>query len=366
MIACDGCMRRTWLLERLGGYLEYRRRRVEEVLALEDRILIGFWLEVAERRGLRDEIEREYYAYGPAQARTARAAAAAAGLELICLCDPAYPERLRRLSGPPAVLHVVGGMGRFLKLAEADPVAIVGTRRPTIYGTEVAAVLARGVGVSGMSVVSGMAIGIDAAAHRGALVGGGGTIAVLPRNAAVPYPKQNRRLYKQILLDGVAVSELGMGSSVWKWGLIARNRVIAALSLLTVVVQGRGHSGALTTARLAGEIGCPVGAVPGSVLVPQSEGPLKLLRDGATLIRGPQDVLDAVCGEGVRVAPDPAVAALTAEQHVVLEALRGGADTLAALGRLGVGGTRLLELLAELELSGCVRRGVGGRYVSMA
>lgn len=361
--ACDACLRRTWLVERVSGYLEYQRRRIDDILSLEDQTLIDFWQEIGDRRGVDDGLARAYAAFGGAAAEAAREQAQAAGLELICVCDPAYPERLRRLFGPPAVLHVAGGMSRFLALADADPVAIVGTRRPTIYGTDAARLLGRGVSVSGLALVSGMAIGIDAAAHRGALAGGGRTIAVLPGSAAEPYPKTNRQLYTQILRNGVAVSELGTGASVRKWTLLARNRIIAGLSELTVVVQGKSHSGALTTARLARKAGCRVGVVPGSILVSQSEGPHGLLKEGAVLIRDPQDVLDAVFGTGARTTLDPVLNGLSDEQRAVIEAIRAGADSLAALTRDGVAGGEVMAVLAELELAGCVRRAVGGRYV---
>ncbi|MDE3130490.1 MAG: DNA-protecting protein DprA [Acidobacteriota bacterium] len=363
MTACDSCVRRTWLLERLSGYLEFQRRRVEVILSFEDQLLIDCWLEIAERKGIEDDLRREYERFGAAQAEAMRLDAAADGLELVCLCEAAYPERVRRLFSPPAVLHVAGGMRRFLELAAADPVAIVGTRRPTLYGTDVARLLGRGASVSGLSVVSGMAAGVDAAAHRGALAGGGRTIAVLPGCAAVPYPKTNQQLYRQILRNGVAISELGAAAPVRKWTLIARNRIVAALAELTVVVQGRTRSGALRTAEFAQMLGCRLGAVPGSVLVPQSEGPHDLLLKGAALIRSPQDVLDAVCGVGERALFDPARSGLSDAQRAVFAAIRGGADTVAALDRAGSGGGALLMVLAELELAGCVRRATGGRYV---
>lgn len=363
MAACDGCLRRTWLIERVSGYLEYQRGGVDQLLGVEDRALIELWQEISERRRAVDDLAGEYAAFGSAGAELARERAAGAGLELICCCDAAYPGRLRRLAGPPAVLHVAGGMSRFLELAQADPVAIVGTRRPTAYGADVARLLGRGASVSGLCVVSGMAVGIDAAAHRGALAGGGRTIAVLPGSAARPYPRTNHQLYRELLRNGVAISEMGVDASVRKWSFIARNRVIAALAELTIVVQGKSRSGALSTARLAREVGCRLGAVPGSVLLPQSEGPHSLLRDGAVLIRDPQDVLDAVFGAGARAAADPALTALRDEQRSVLDAIRSGADTIAALSSAGVGGGEMLTLLAELELTGCVRRVTGGRYV---
>ncbi len=178
----------------------------------------------------------------------------------------------------------------------------------------------------------------------------------------MPYPKENRQLYNGILRNGVAVSELAVGASVRKWTPIARNRIIAALSELTIVVQGRSRSGSLNTATLARKAGCRIGAVPGSALVPQSEGPHKLLREGAVLIRDSQDVLDAVCGVGARAAVDPVVAALSPEGRAVLAAIRGGANTVAELSRADVADGPVLALLAELELAGCIRRVAGGRY----
>jgi DNA processing protein len=363
MPACDACLRRTWLVDRVSGYLEFQRNRIDDVLSLQDQPLIGSWQEKCERGPAEGELAREYQQFGAAGAEFARLRAQTAGLELLCACEAIYPHRLRRLFGPPAVLHVAGGLSRFLELAADDPVAIVGTRRPTIYGTDVAAVLGRGVSVSGLCVVSGMAIGVDAAAHRGALAGGGRTIAVLPGCAAEVYPKTNRRLYEQILRNGVAVSEFGPGAPVRKWTLLARNRIIAALSELTIVVQGKNRSGALHTAQAARNVGSRLGAVPGSVLVAQSEGPHQLLRQGAALIRNPQDVLDALFGAGQRAVLDPSLNGLRAEQRALLEAIRSGADTLAALANRGGEGADALILLAELELAGCVRRATGGRYV---
>lgn len=364
MAACDACIRRTWLLERLSGYLEFQRRRVEVILSFEDQMLIDCWLEIAERRGWSQNVHAEYERYGAASAEACRQAAEAAGVEQICLCENAYPERLRKLFSPPAVIHVAGGMQRFLELVDSDPVAIVGTRRPSVYGTEVARFLGRGISVSGLSVISGMAMGVDAAAHRGALAGGGRTIAVLPGSAAEPYPKTNHQLHSQILRSGVAISELGPGAQVRRWGLVARNRIVAALAEMTVVVQGRSGSGALITAEFAKELGHRVGAVPGSVMSPQSQGPHELLRSGAALIRDAQDILDAICGVGECRVLDPARSGLDDAQLEVLQAICQGADTVAALQRAKVGGAALLMLLAELELAGCVRRTTGGRYVA--
>ncbi|HET9094906.1 MAG TPA: DNA-processing protein DprA [Solirubrobacteraceae bacterium] len=375
MGACDRCLRRTWLLERLGGHLDFRAERIELVLAAPTETLLAGWLEVETRRRRRRpkegsvprpaDLPAGYERFDRTRARAQRRAAAAAGLDLVCRCDPAYPERLRRLDAPPAVLHVAGGLRRFLDLAAADPVAIVGTRRPTLYGSDVAGRLGRDLSLSGLTVISGLATGVDAAAHRGALTGGGRALAVLPGCAAEPYPRANRQLHRRLVDTGAVVSELGPGASVRRWTLVARNRLIAALSELTVVVQAGTRSGSLRTAEFAQAAGGRVGAVPGSVLIPQSEGPHELLRRGACLIHNAQDILDAVCGVGVRpAAPRPAAVGLGRPQREVLDAIRAGADTVAALAAQGVGGGGLLALLGELELAGCLRRQPGGRYVT--
>jgi DNA processing protein len=359
MGACEACLRRTWLLGRIGGYLEYARGRLEGALSLDDRSLIELCHGQAG-----DLVSREYADFDGAQADAARARAEVSGLELVCVCKPTYPDCLLELQSPPAVLHVAGGMRRFLSLASADPVAVVGARQATEYGRDVATLLGRGISASGLTVVSGMAKGVDAAAHRGALLAGGRTVAVLPGSAAEPYPKQHRSLHAEIVGRGVAVSELGPGMPTYKWTFIARNRVIAALSKLTIVVQARADSGALTTVGYARDLRRIVGAVPGSVLIRQSDGPNTQLARGAVLISGPQDVLDTIYGVGARTATNPNLVGLDSLALSVLEAVAGGADTIGAITRDGVESGQALTALATLELAGVVRRGAGGRYVA--
>jgi len=354
-------MRRTWLLGRVSAYLQFQRKRLEDILTLGDEQLITLW---ANR--VRDGLEHEYEDFDRSRAEGARARAEAAGLELVCRCDAAYPQSLLRLRTPPAVLHVAGGMARFLELAQADPVALIGSRRATGYGQEIAHALGRGCSASGLCVVSGMAIGADACAHRGALAAGGHTVAVLAGCACAPYPKANSGLHGKILASGAAVSEFGPGTALRGWTFIARNRIIAGLARLTVVVQGRADSGALSTAAFARGLGRPVGAVPGAVSVGQSEGPNQLLAVGAVMIRDAQDVLNAVFGAGVRDAESAGRAGLGSGQVALLEAIANGADTAGALTRAGVGGRHMLVILAELELAGCVRRAAGGRYIVTA
>ncbi len=354
--ACDACMARSWLVGRLSGNLEPARSRIDQALALEDDALI---MAVGGRKTA--HLEQEFETLDVARVRER---ANAAGIETVCRCDPAYPQGLRALSAPPAVLHVAGGLDRAIDLLSGEPVGIVGSRRASPYGLDVARSLGRGLAVAGLTVVSGMAEGIDSAAHAGALEAGGPTVAVLPGSADRPYPPGKLALYRQIVATGAAVSELGPGTSVRRWMFLARNRIIAALAAMTVVVEAGERSGSLVTARLAEGIGRPVGAVPGRVTTPQAEGSNALLAGGdARMVRGPQDVLDHLFGEGARtVACEKRRAQAPAELQPLLQAIAEGHETTAALARAGFAPDTGLAALAALELGGFVKRGAGGRF----
>jgi len=352
------CLRRAWLLGRLASHLEPARNRLDELLALTDLELIQA-VAGARREAVLGEV-REL------DTDELQARSAAVDLELICACDSAYPARLRELESPPAVLHVAGGLDRFLELIAADPVAVVGARRASDYGLEAARAGGRGLGSAGVTVVSGMALGVDSAAHAGALEVGGPTVAVLPVGAERPYPPSKRALYRRIRADGAVVSELPPGAAVWRWSFQARNRVIAALSAMTVVVEGRERSGALITAGYARDLGRAIGAVPGRVTAPLAAGPNSLLAAGAAVVRGPQDVLDALFGAGVRSAPDSSRDALEPELRRVLDAVGDGHDTIAALAQVGLTPDAGLVALSALELAGYLRREPGGRYLVIA
>ena len=365
--ACDRCLTRTWLLGALSGHLDRARATIDSLLKLDERALIAA---IGGRR--REQLRRELNEFDH---RAARRNAERAGVELICRCDPGYPDRLRELAAPPAVLHVAGGLDRFLLGAAGDAVAVVGARAASPYGIAVARSLGRGLAAADLTVISGMAAGIDAAAHAGALsilpADGGPsprarefplTLAVLPGPADRPYPKVNRHLYRELCAVGAAVSELPPGSRVRSWMFPARNRIIAGLGAMTVVVEAGKRSGSLVTARFARELGRPVGAVPGRVTSPQAVGSNSLLRGGAALVRGPQDVLDLLFEAGSRVVPVDHRPQLNSELSELLQAIGAGHDTPAALSRRGLLGERALAALATLELSGYIRRESGGRY----
>lgn len=352
--ACADCLRRAWLLRLLVGHLDVARADIDEALALADGELIAA---VGGRR--RRELERRLSRARPGPAlRSARAAR----LELICRCDPRYPPRLLELRSPPAVLHVAGGLERFLAAVAEEPVAVVGARRASSYGLDVARSLGRALAAAGVTVISGMALGIDSAAHEGALSVQGPTVAILPGPADSPYPPSSRHLHRQLIKTAAAVSELPPGTPVRRWTFIARNRIVAAFSAATVVVEAAVGSGALTTAAFARELGRTVGAVPGRVTAPQSAGANGLLAEGARIVRGAQDVLDAVYGIGARTAAAEHRPELTTEAQEVFRAVAGGSDTAEALAGAAIAPGRALAALAWLELSGYVRRQPGGRF----
>lgn len=352
---CDGCLARPWLLARLGMHLDRARPRIEALLALSDPDLID-----AVGGKQRDIVHSELGGFDPARARRE---AVEVGVELVCRCNDTYPARLHDLDNPPAVLHVSGSRARFSELIEEEPVAIVGARRASEYGLGLAEALGRGLGAAGVTVLSGMALGIDCAAHTGALSVEGGTVAVLPCGPEHPYPQSKRRLHRRIIEHGAVVSELPPRSGVFRWAFPARNRIIAGLAAMTAVVEAGDWSGALVTARIAASLGRPIGAVPGRVGTSQAAGPNDLLAAGASVVRGAQDVLDALYGVGVRRIDTATRPPLAADLERLLAAVSDGQDTVGAIARAGFTAEAGLSALAALELGGYVRRGPGGRIV---
>lgn len=209
-------------------------------------------------------------------------------ISVLTLADAAYPEALRVIPDPPRTLYVRGS----LIPQDAVAVAIVGARRASPYGIAVASHLAQELARAGVTVVSGMARGIDAAAHRGALAPGGRTIAVLGCGPDIAYPREHARLMEEIVARGAVVSEFPPGTEPRPAQFPQRNRIISGLSRGVVVVEGRLHSGALITADAALEQGREVFAVPGNIFEETSETPHRLLAQGARLVTCAADILD--------------------------------------------------------------------------
>ncbi len=290
--------------------------------------------------------------------------------------DARFPSRLAEVPGAPATLHVRGA----LVGADALAVAIVGSRRATPYGLEVAETLAADLAARGVTIVSGLARGIDSAAHRGALRVGGRTLAVLGSGVDVIYPPENRRLAAEIAERGALISQFAPGTPPLPQNFPTRNEVIAGLSLAVVVVEAAEKSGSLITARLAAELGREVLAVPGRITAPESRGANRLIQDGAHVAMGWEDVV-AVLPERWKscVLAERALAGHAAAEGDDGASKRSGAGAassqlLALLGedpididhvieRSGLAAGRVSAALLELELEGRVRQIEGKRFV---
>lgn len=285
------------------------------------------------------------------------------GITIVTAFDEAYPSILRETPDPPFLLFALGRIER-LRL---PAVAVVGSREATRYGRDVAFRLARELSSAGVTVVSGFARGVDAAAHEAALEGAGGTIAVLGCGLDVDYPREHIRLKERMAAQQLLLSEYPPGIEPRPQNFPIRNRIIAGLSSGVVVVEASRRSGSLITARLAADFGRDVFAVPGSIFSETSVGAHELLRDGAILCRGAEDVLAELfpsVGPAAKSVPLSAGAELSAEARRVFEALAReeslSAEELAQA--LDLPAATVLASLFELEGDGLASSREGGRY----
>jgi len=369
--ACRECLRRAWLLGELSILLDYRTRqesRLLELLALEDRELIRA---IAGRRSrqLRERWER--FEIDEPDRTGAKTHSVKGGVETVCRHSPDYPRALRDRNRAPRMLHVVGGVQRLQKLTAEPAIAIVGSKKPTDYGMEMARSLARGLAASGVTVVSGLANGIAAAAHTGALEIAGPTVMVMAGGVDVVKPARRRGLYERVIACGCAVAESPCGVQERRWCEPARARIVAGLARLTIVVEADENWIELTGARAARALGQTVAAVPGRVTSPVSRGTNALLMAGAPLVRGPADALDLLYDAGpprprARRGHRPAMlepAKLEPRLRRTLEQVGAGRDTPGKLACKREDPGETMQALAELELMGLLGRGDGGRYV---
>ncbi|MEM7194594.1 MAG: DNA-processing protein DprA [Pseudomonadota bacterium] len=220
------------------------------------------------------------------------------GARFLPYTDPGFPSRLNAISAAPLGLFVRGDVS----VLSAPQLAIVGSRQPTPAGAKTAEQFAEALANSGLTITSGMALGIDTAAHRGALSGSGHTVAVVATGIDRVYPRQNVSLHEQILLSGAVVSEFPPGSQPLRSHFPQRNRLISGLAMGTLVVEAGLRSGSLITARNAGEQGREVFAIPGSIHVPTSRGCHFLIRNGAKLVESTTDILDEIGHQFVSTA----------------------------------------------------------------
>jgi DNA processing protein len=356
--ACPDCLRRSWLLALLGPYIERIASgepgsRSPELLRLSNEDLV----EVSAPKVAGQLLGR----VGALSERHLREELAAAQCWACCRHGDLYPAGLRDAADAPWALIGRGDPGLIDGLELFGAVTIVGSRRATSYGREIARELGRELAAAGMVVVSGLAFGIDACGHRGA-VDAGRTIAVLGCGPDTAYPAAHRSLWRRICEEGLVISELPPGAAPWRWTFPARNRIMAALAGMTVVVEAAVRSGSLITADLAADLGRDLGAVPGPVTSRVSAGPNNLLAGGACVVRDAQDVLDAMLGAGAeqldRSGPslDPGLA-------TVLAAVESGADTCDAVAAaLSLTGPEAGSALARLELLGYLNCSTMGVY----
>jgi DNA processing protein len=284
--------------------------------------------------------------------------AARSGNSVLTLADSAYPAQLLEVADPPPLLYVRGDSGLLARRA----LAIVGSRSATPQGLANAESFARAFSQAGVTIVSGLALGIDGAAHRGALDGPGGTVAVLGTGIDVAYPARNAALYEKIGAQGALVSELPLGTPAVASNFPRRNRLISGLARGVLVVEAAISSGSLITARIAAEQGRDVFAVPGSIHSPMAKGCHALIKQGAKLVESAADVLDelAIAGTPTTAASADATADIAGESllahlgHEVCDI-----DSLAA--RAGLTPAEVSSMLLSLELDGKVASLPGGR-----
>jgi DNA processing protein len=356
--ACPDCLRRSRLLAHLAPYIEKIATgspgaRAPELLRLSNEDLAA---------AAAPKIAAQVLARVEAVPEDRLSAdLVAARCWACCRHDSDYPVGLRDAADAPWALIGRGDPALLERLEPQGAITIVGSRRASTYGREIARDLARELAAAGLAVISGLAFGIDSCVHRGALETGT-TVAVLGCGADIAYPASHRSLWRRIGEQGLVLSELPPGTSAWRWTFPARNRIMAALAGMTVVVEAAQRSGSLITADLAADLGRDLGAVPGPVTSRYSAGANELLAGGACLVRNAQDVLDAMLGPGVR-AVERAGPAIDASLRVVLGAIERGEETCDGIAsQLGLGGGEAAAALATLEALGYVSCSLLGVY----
>ena len=299
----------------------------------------------------------------------------AAGVRLLTWDEPQYPVRLREIYDPPPLLYVRGNV----ELLARHSISIVGARRPTPYGNQMAERLGRDLAERGVVVISGLARGIDSSAHKGALSSTlGATIGVLGCGIDVVYPKENKKLFVDMEQRGAIITEFPMGTFPAPQNFPIRNRIIAGMGLGVVVVEGAQYSGSLITARLAMEFGREVYGVPGNATQPSSFGPNQLIKQGAKLVTGWEDVVEEL-PTPVRAELLPVEAATAEERATLVEQDLGPTerplyellsldesrhvDELVELS--GLTSSEVLAALFDLELKGVVRQLPGKQFLKV-
>jgi DNA processing protein len=284
-----------------------------------------------------------------------------AGIHVITLKDENYPANLSQIDAPPPLLYVRGS----LQPSDLWAIGVVGTRRASVYGREVAHTLSRALATHGITIVSGLAMGIDTVAHRAALDGGGRTVAVLGSSVDQIYPPENRGLAQRIMEQGAIVSEYPLGTRPDAGNFPPRNRIISGLSKGVAIIEAGVRSGALITAKFAAEQGRDVFAVPGSILHPGSAGCNGLIQQGATPLLSVDDILSQLNLEQVAIqrAAHTAIPADPLESRLLEHMSREPQHVDELVRQMAMPAPQVSGLLAVMELKGLVRQVGGMSYV---
>src|ERR1700687_2516536 len=297
------------------------------------------------------------------------------GCRLLNWDEPEYPKRLLEIYDPPPLLYVRGD----ISVLNRHSISMVGTRRPTPYGNQVAVRLGRDLAEGGLTVVSGMARGIDSSAHQGACRAlHGATVGVLGTGVDVIYPKENRKLFGEVEKRGALISEFPLGSHPAPENFPVRNRIVAGMSLGVVVVQGAQYSGSLITARLGMEFGREVYGVPGNVTVDVSFAPNQMIKQGAKLVTSWEDVIEELPTE-IRAELFPVEATTTAERASLVEgalspvekkifSLLGTDESIHVdelVEKAELNSSEVLAALCEMEMKGIVRQMPGKQFLKI-
>ncbi|RPJ76277.1 MAG: DNA-protecting protein DprA [Desulfobacteraceae bacterium] len=352
---------RWFQLKSVPGVGNLLCKRLIERFGSPQAALEAMRVELEEVDGISERLAQAIRSHPLPQSAAAEVAAARrTGCRLLTLTDPDYPQLLREIPDPPPILYVRGEF-----VAGEAPIAVVGSRVPTAYGLETSRQISEGLAQLGFTVVSGLALGIDGAAHEGALAGGGRTIAVLGSGLDNLYPPQHRNLAGRIAAAGAVISEFPLTAGPDAHHFPSRNRIISGMSLGTVVVEATKDSGSLITARLAADQNREVFAVPGSIHSFKSMGTHTLIRQGAILVESAQDIaaelkprLAAPASGSKRTASAAETAggrvALSLDEQRVLQCLGPYPVHIDALQReAGLSPGALAAALLQLELKGC-------------
>jgi DNA processing protein len=362
-----------WLcLKNVPGIGNHLFKRLIERFSLPEAVFQASQQELLEVEGISKRQSAAILNYqAPVSIKTELDQANQKGYKIITLADSWYPPLLKEIPDPPPFLYVSGTLD-----GSSKNIAVVGSRNPTAYGISTTQKLCADLSAHGITIISGMAVGIDTAAHQGALAGKGRTVAVLGSGFNKIYPSQNLNLFKRISEEGAVISEFALNIEPEAHHFPIRNRIISGMSMGTVVVEATRKSGSLITARLAAEQNREVFAVPGSIQSFKSTGTHALIKQGAKLVENAQDVIEELVayldmgltgmpGEGVQNHTAQTQLSLPPEELAVYNNLSPYPEHIDAIIRkTQIESGKLLSLLLQLELKGIVQQ-LPGKYFSL-